>query len=199
MKFEFLLLGEASTACRQSLEYDPSNTEICICPHHKITFLYVLMNVAEADAVWHLRFFRKCTIWWLHDKGLNMFPNSECTMFIFKLADEKKKSSYTAQRYTKDLQMLSPPPQWFLNATVNMEWSHSLSTVNPQSTTVFWQLNRRGEAMSTAQHFLWMQMLEDHNFITRENRSCVTRVTETQCTWQLLFTYEKHNFLLYSH
>lgn len=134
MRFEFLLLRESSAACRQSLEYDPSNTEICICPHRKIAFLYVLMNVAQTDAVWHLRFFRKCTIWWLHDKGLDVFPNSECTMFIFKLADEKKTkkllhSPTLFQRLTD-----SPPPsttKWFLHAKVNMERSHSSSTVNP--------------------------------------------------------------------
>lgn len=132
MRLEFLLLRESSATCRQNLDYDPSNTEICICPHRKIAFLYALMSVAEADAAWHLRFFRKCTIWWLHDKGLDVFPNSESTVFIFKLADEKKKALTQPNSIPKTYRFSPPstPTKWFLNATANMERSHS-STVNP--------------------------------------------------------------------
>lgn len=132
IRFEFLILQESSATCRQGLEYNPSNNVICICPHCKIALLYTLMNVAETDVIWHLRLFRKCTIWWLHDKELDVSPNWKGTMFIFKLTDEKKKGLNTA--HTKDVQTLFLffcTTQGFLNATVNMQQSHSSSTVNP--------------------------------------------------------------------
>lgn len=115
-----------------TLQTYSSSIKICICLHHiTYTLLCAVMNFAEMDIIWHPIFFKKCSTWLLDDKKLEMFPNTEGSIFILNWLIKKK--LYLLSAPSKSLRnFLSFPTKWILNAAVNIQQSHYISNINLQ-------------------------------------------------------------------